>query len=681
MSSKKIAVYGTGKIAKAYIQNHSLKNIVACLDRVFENGEVCGVPIRSFGWVIEAGVDTIVIAAARKHVKLIYDRIFHKCLLHHIAILNVSGYDLVAYYGVPEKNVSILETMTQADLYAMIETHDIISFDVFDTLIMRTTLEPRDIFDCVQTKLDSEGIRCPDYKYYRITAEHMSNGCNGNIYDIYRNFQEITGLSEEITSRIMQEELLCEKTHIIPRKAVVEAMKYAIACGKKVNLISDMYLSEALLRDILEVAGITGYDQIFVSCDCGCTKATGLFEEYKKKFGDRSYLHIGDVEEIDIIPAKKAGVDAFRICSARDMLCLSDASMLYDLADTLNEKLLVGQVIATIFNSPFSFSGTMTNVQISSFEQFAVLLAPLVVIYLQELQKIEESSQYEGVIFLARDGYLFKKIYEQIFMSQKLPAYYLMSSRKLSIRSGVQTLEELEISKKYVRGEFGNPVLELYGVDVERTEGQSDLDMIDANAESIITHAQKTLAGYKNWIDTAGIDTDKPYLLCELNGYGTSHYYLGKIFTKPLDAMFLVRNHGENEFKLDCHAIWEFDSEEQILSSVIVNNPLLEVIFTSMQPSSIDMTEEGTVIFAKEKRSAEELLLVQKIQDEIENFTVRYLNNDYRNQSAVKRELAEQLLRVASICKLDGECVKLTKIIFLNDVGNIKQNLFTGEII
>ena len=100
-----------------------------------------------------------------------------------------------------------------------------------------------------------------------------------------------------------------------------------------------------------------------------------------------------------------------------------------------------------------------------------------------------------------------------------------------------------------------------------------------------------------------------------------------------------------------------------------------------MQPSAIDMTEDGTPVFANEKRSPEELVAVAKIQEGIEQFSVSYLNHGYVEGIALKKELAEQMLRLAAECVLEGECEKLHDIVFSNDIGNVRQNLFTGEII
>ena len=45
---------------------------------------------------------------------------------------------------------------SRAELIHAISEHEIISFDVFDTLIMRKTLYPEDVFEIVQNRLPDD---------------------------------------------------------------------------------------------------------------------------------------------------------------------------------------------------------------------------------------------------------------------------------------------------------------------------------------------------------------------------------------------------------------------------------------------------------------------------------------------------------------------------------------------
>ena len=56
-------------------------------------------------------------------------------------------------------------------------------------------------------------------------------------------------------------------------------MEYAIAQGKEVAIISDMYLPSEIITDILNSLGIKGYTKLYVSCDYGVSKCNCLRSE------------------------------------------------------------------------------------------------------------------------------------------------------------------------------------------------------------------------------------------------------------------------------------------------------------------------------------------------------------------------------------------------------------------
>jgi len=113
---------------------------------------------------------------------------------------------------------------------------------------MRKTLEPTDIFDIVETRLEAAGMILKGFKAIRRQAELLSKG--QNIYVIYDILQQMTGISDVWKARIIEEELQCEKDFIIGRKAVIEIYRDLVNAGKKVYLVSDMYLPPEILRQM-----------------------------------------------------------------------------------------------------------------------------------------------------------------------------------------------------------------------------------------------------------------------------------------------------------------------------------------------------------------------------------------------------------------------------------------------
>ena len=214
-------------------------------------------------------------------------------------------------------------------------------------------------------------------------------------------------------------------------------MEYAIAQGKTVNLISDMYLTASILEPILSTLGIIGYKKLYVSCDYGVRKGSGLFKIYRRDVGDMKCLHIGDNPYADVIAPRDCGIDSYEIKSALEMLKISSLRKLLICSHGMNNNVLLGLMLADVFNNPFVLYGTSGLVPVKSPNLISKLfIAPLVLIYMQTLKKITASGKYEGILFTARDGYLMKEIYDRWYR-EDVPSIYFMASRKLCLTAAL----------------------------------------------------------------------------------------------------------------------------------------------------------------------------------------------------------------------------------------------------
>ena len=141
---KRIAVYGTGQNARLIAEYVSGYEIVGFVSRDGSEGILSGQTILSIEEAVKAA-DILIIAATVSSTRIIYARI--KMLIPvGMKVLDMYGEALSgeeAYQENPywEKNYKAL--------CLEIDMHPVISFDVFDTLIMRTVLKPEDIFEIV----------------------------------------------------------------------------------------------------------------------------------------------------------------------------------------------------------------------------------------------------------------------------------------------------------------------------------------------------------------------------------------------------------------------------------------------------------------------------------------------------------------------------------------------------
>lgn len=198
----------------------------------------------------------------------------------------------------------------------IVNKNDVISFDIFDTLIERTVVSPLDIFLIVGQTVLGETIAekfLEDRKQAESTARKNVKNGEVTLDEIYDYLPASYGKMKEILKQAeIQTELDCCKK----KESMAEIYQYAITSGKDIYLISDMYLSLGMIEKMLSKCGIEGYRKCYISCEERCNKITGdLFKLVMNENGIRSskMLHIGDSFTADFRGARKTGIQAILI--------------------------------------------------------------------------------------------------------------------------------------------------------------------------------------------------------------------------------------------------------------------------------------------------------------------------------------------------------------------------------
>nr|WP_302167717.1 hypothetical protein [uncultured Schaedlerella sp.] len=685
LKAKKILIYGTGVISKRLINGLSDFCIIGVVDRVKFGGYIEGIPIRMWDEIYEGDADVVIIASLPQNYNIIYQRIIDRCIAYDMKIYGADGRSLIPQYGIPYLSIANdrFYNKNECELIDKIKVSDAISLDLFDTLVMRKTLEPTDVFDIVEQRIRKKGIILPEFKKLRREAELQSNG--KDIYVIYKILQQMSGLSEEDSITVLKEEIACEKECIIPRKKMVELMGMACSMGKKVNIITNMYLPADILDEILKEKGISGYEHIYVSCEYGLSKGGGLFNKYLEEVKAERYLHIGDDEFEDVLAAKKYGVDSYGIKSAYEMLKITNFRKTLVHAHTSNEKGILGLIVSELFNDPFALHKTNGFIRISSLQTFGkVFVAPIVILYLMKLiEVVGNIEDCRGILFGSRDGYLFKKIYDKMCTSASLemphtPSWYFMASRKLCLKAGMKDENNIAFLKYYIADKkieevltrsLGIQNIALY--DEKIFESTDDYYM--ENKEEIFKKSEKTRRNYCKYIENCEINPNEKYLFCDLISHGTVQYGLNQLFAKPLHGFYLCRIFGIYD-DLEFHSCYQQGVGSEIANPEYVN--FLESILTSPESSVEDMDENGNPVMAAEIRTSAELKTVQCIQEGIEEFSLDYMRTLYIKEQAIIEKLPETLLKMCKEVYFTGECKDIKKRKLYEDMHGVYYDIF-----
>lgn len=207
----------------------------------------------------------------------------------------------------------------QSNLYRMlIRRYPAVSFDLFDTLLERDVDRPVDVFLRVGDNVLGAG-RGEAFQTERIAAEHdaRSRTVTGevtldDIYDVLTG----RGFDRETADRLKAEEVRCELDCCFVKSSMKPVFEKALADGKTVFLISDMYLPKEVIAEMAARCGYQGYEKLFVSNDYGVSKRSGkLFTALLDETGlaPADLVHVGDSIGADLLGARKAGVHALPV--------------------------------------------------------------------------------------------------------------------------------------------------------------------------------------------------------------------------------------------------------------------------------------------------------------------------------------------------------------------------------
>lgn len=689
---QKIVIYGIGERTREIIEKFPTVNIIGLMHFEKVGEEIYGKKILSFDEVQELGADYIIIIARRTYVRIIYQRIESECRKRKIILYDINRINLLEYYKVEpiySEGEYPVNGIRLSALKEIIGKVDVVSFDIFDTLLMRKVLYPTDVFEVVGRRKRTTF----DFKKARIKAEHELLSDNPNIYEIYHRLKENEGLSDELMNELFAEEILVENQVIVSRDDAVELLDYTYKQGKKVYLVSDMYLPKEILETILDDKGVHGYEDILISCEYRSSKWEGLFGILKNKVKCENIVHIGDNLEADILSAEDYGIKAFYLPKAYDMFVKSSFQGIRIYESTLENRLIIGMLLSKLFNSPFEFAVKDTRVSINSMTDIAyALISPLLVKYMYWFCDEIKEQKIDFVFFPARDGYLLEKLYQIMCKSYKtLPeGKYLYASRLLCSCAGAMNSEDVRIMGQ---APYKGTVIDLLKTrflvskeeaDVRENDSRTQSEIIEDNMEIILQKAIRIRKHYLDYLKRNGIDENGKLAFCDFSSSGTSQKNLLKLikneicglyFTRPLDV------YDKSKELLDIKSLYSTRTGQVSVDNDFIHiaYQFLELIITSPEPTVHYMDSRGAPVFYKETRSRRNIQVTNDMRAAIEEFTREYvLLSGKTSNSSIDLKLADTIL---SFIQNNFTCVKDNEILdFMLDDSCCNEAIDTTEI-
>lgn len=315
----------------------------------------------------------------------------------------------------------------------------VVSFDVFDTLLFRLTAKPEDIF-CIMGKQlgipDFEKLRVNEQKEISRILLKKKEAPHANLEQIYAYLEKKD--SSHDWKAVKDMELQMEKDVVFCNKEMYEVYQYALAKGKRVIAVSDMYFDGQQIQMLLEQCGYKDFAAVYSSADLKKTKyEKTIYPEVARleKINAKDIFHIGDNQNADVKNARECGWTAYW----------------YEKKNGNKEldKGLFGGLSRKVRQNPsfyYSLGGEVAgNLYVELYDW---------------VFKLEKKYHCSKVFLLARDGYNFLRICEK--MGKKEEVEYLETSRRALLLAGITKLddESLKLLPPYALGQTLEEILD-----------------------------------------------------------------------------------------------------------------------------------------------------------------------------------------------------------------------------
>lgn len=568
---EKLVIYGTGINAEAVVKHCRDYQIVGLMDAAKTDERMWGLQVLSEEEILKEKVKYVVVVARPAVHSVIYKRIREWSEKNRIFVCDIYGKNLADKIKNTKKE-SVYFDISYEMLIKEVEKHEVVSFDIFDTLLARDVYEPKDVL----LLLDMEYAGRLSFPFFqeRVKAEQelLADG-EPDLYQIYERIRRQHHLTEEECHEMLEREVEKEKQLLCVRREMRDCFQYCLDSGKSVYLVSDMYFTKRILREILEGFGIHGYKEIIVSCEHGCSKRHGLFQVLKKEVGNRSWIHIGDSHEADCLAPIKNGGDAFEVMSPIRMMEISTYDTLLVHTENIETRVMLGMLAAGVFNNPFALYHSDGKPKVEELYDFGYFfIAPVLASFMLWMFSVLEGNEDTLLIFSARDGWLLQKIYHiftEAFYRKDLPEdiYLLISREAISIVS-----------------EGGEKFRE------ERTN-------------------------YLNYLKQLNLEKYKRLYFFDFMSRGTCQSKLEEILGRKMQGVYFQRSLSGDTKKdsLDVLSFFrEVNAQEKDLR-IFAMCDFLECILTSPNPSLYKMDCHGNPVYEKEQRSKEQMESVAEI--------------------------------------------------------------------
>lgn len=693
----RIAIYGIGRRTATLLPGIKDYNVVGLLDREEKSigKELCDIKVIALDNIAE-NADIIIINSDPSNYEIIFKRISQD--------VTIPVYYADGRLGcLSDENKDYEQNdywkSSYEELKGKIDQSDIVSFDIFDTLIMRKIFSPEDVFRLLNYKVRGNLNITIDIGMIRAKTAANCGTC-ASIDEIYDAIKKETSLSKDIIDKIKKIEKDIDINLCDARKDIAGLYEYCISIGKEIYLISDMYYKLEDIKEILDKCGLSIIDDehIWISCEKKKDKISGsMWQEYFNKIiNEKKCLHVGDNITGDICNPQEYGIDTYYVMSAKEMLLNSSAKDLCAYVNTVTDSVCMGLVIEKLFNSPFALAENKGKISFVDSELYGYCLyGPLIEKFLIWLYYNSRNDGINKLLFFARDGYFLEKDYkivsELLDDGYRQDWCYLPISRRLIYMAAMENEEDfkrvaafpyvgtfVEYMKSRFNVESTNSTSD-YNNKMINAVGDSDklLNLIEPYKEKIIAEVELERKNYYRFLKKNNIFDDGLKVgTVDLGYYGTNQYYLQKftdIKTKGYCFYACLSEDSVYINDIDMKGCFQYGTDYTAENSLAKKkNMYIETFLTAPHGMIRYIDSSEKIICEPDKNSQKNFY----IKEQVNEGTVKFISDYIQIAKEVIVSSKEVYLR-----KMEERSESIEDRIFYNmldGMADVSENLLKG---
>lgn len=327
----------------------------------------------------------------------------------------------------------------------------IYSFDIFDTCLTRTFVQPTDLFHelgrLFLSQIHSHYATEDNIRYFAQLRQRAESNARRQIknirediqlQDIYHQLQRISPWQFDI-EEVMALEMALEKRSLKPILPIQKKIASLRQEGHRVIFISDMYLPSKFIKQCLVDHQIaTSADTVYVSGEVGLSKHHGsLFKHVlqHENIGTNDIIHCGDNLHSDVNVPQRLGIktvpfNKINLSRYEQLLCQSKTVPI-----ELSKLAAHGRIVR------LSHTASLDR-DINGLQLMSGVIGPILISFTAWVLRTAKAEGIDRLYFVSRDGQILYKIALELLKFMSAPeCRYLYGSRQAWFLPSVTTCD------------------------------------------------------------------------------------------------------------------------------------------------------------------------------------------------------------------------------------------------